>query len=381
VSGGRSERRSQAANESDPQWMQRALRLARRGEGWVEPNPMVGCVLVRNGQVIGEGHHRRFGGPHAEVESLRACTANPRGAVAYVTLEPCCITGKTPPCTEALIEAGLRRVVVGTLDPNPAVDGEGVRRLRAAGITVEVGAMSEEAAELIAPFATRIKRKRPYIVAKWAQSLDGKLATSAGDSQWISGEAARRRVHCLRARVDAVLVGAGTVLADDPLLTARDVPLRRLAARVVLDARLRLPVTCRLVATAREVPTWVFTSKTSAASPKAARLAERGVRVTGFSAPAGKVSLAHCLTELWMRDVTNLLVEGGPTILTTFLEAGVVDEALLFTAPRLIGGTKAPSAWLGRGAARLDVAVTPRRVAVRRVGPDLLHHLWLSEPV
>jgi len=207
--------------------MARAIALAKRGEGRVEPNPMVGCVLVRRGQVISEGYHRRFGGPHAEIAALQACQENPRGATVYVSLEPCCHQGKTPPCTEALIEAEVKRVVVAVSDPNPAVAGRGIRRLRAARLAVQTGVLAEEAGELLAPYSTRMKLGRPYVIAKWAQSLDARLATDTGDSRWISCEHSRRMVHRLRSRVDAVLVGSGTVQADDPQLTARDVSLRR----------------------------------------------------------------------------------------------------------------------------------------------------------
>ncbi|GAF88580.1 unnamed protein product, partial [marine sediment metagenome] len=207
----------------DHRMMARAIALARRGEGHVEPNPMVGCVIVRNRRSIGEGYHRRFGGPHAEIEALLACTRDPQGATVYVSLEPCCHHGKTPPCTDALIAARVARVVVAARDPNPVVRGRGIRRLRTAGIDVETGVLEGEAAEVLAPYATRVRLYRPFVIAKWAQSLDGKLATRTGHSQWISCEASRRRVHRLRARVDAILVGCGTVLADDPLLTARGV--------------------------------------------------------------------------------------------------------------------------------------------------------------
>ncbi len=363
---------------SDLHFMRRALRLARRGEGRVEPNPMVGCVICRDGRMIGEGFHRRFGGPHAEVDALRRCGKSPRHATLYVTLEPCCHVGKTPPCTNALVEAGIARVVVACRDPNPLVDGAGIAALRRAGIDVSVGVRRDEAAELLAPFATVQRLQRPYVIAKWAQSLDGKLATRTGESRWITGEAARRLVHRHRARMDAILVGAGTVCADDPLLTARGVPLRRRALRVVLDGRLSLPLRCQLVGTAREVPTLVFTAADVAESAKAHRLRASGVEVVALRGAGTPRFLAAALRELARRGVTNLLVEGGAQVLAGFLDARLVDEALVFVAPLLIGGTKAPSAWNGLGVAKLAEARAPRLVSVTRLGNDHLYRLRLT---
>ncbi len=362
-------------NAFDHQMMTRAIALARRGEGNVEPNPMVGCVIACDGRIIGEGYHRRFGGPHAEINALRACTSSPRGATVYVSLEPCCHHGKTPPCTDALIEARVARVVAARRDPNPVMSGRGLRQLRATNIKVETGLLADQAAEVIAPYSTRILHDRPFVIAKWAQSLDGKLATRTGDSRWISSEASRRLVHRLRARVDAILVGSGTVLKDDPRLTARGVPLRRQAVRVVLDGRLRISPTCRLVATSHETPTLAVTTTAQAKSRKADRLLEGGVEIIHCRSRAGRLSLADCLETLARRDVTNLLVESGPTILTSFFEADLVDEAYVFTAPMLIGGRDAPSPLGGRGAGRIDTAIRPRSVQIRRVGSDMLHRI------
>ncbi|RME36824.1 MAG: bifunctional diaminohydroxyphosphoribosylaminopyrimidine deaminase/5-amino-6-(5-phosphoribosylamino)uracil reductase RibD, partial [Planctomycetota bacterium] len=314
--------------------MRRAIALARRGLGRVEPNPPVGCVIVRHGRIVAEGWHRRFGGPHAEIDALRRCPAQAaRGATVYVSLEPCAHFGKTPPCADALIAAGAARVVAAMRDPHPHVAGKGFRRLRQAGIRVETGVLRDEAAELLAPYLTRLHLARPYVIAKWAQSLDGKLAAAGGDSKWISNERSRREVHRLRARVDVILVGAETLRRDDPLLTARDVPLRRRAARVVLDGRLRVPLRCRLVDTARDVSTWVFTSAGAARTPKADRLRAKGVNVAAMRSRNGRLDLRAVLTELARREVTNLLVEGGADVLTGFLGERLVDEAWVFTAP------------------------------------------------
>ncbi|MCH2222645.1 MAG: bifunctional diaminohydroxyphosphoribosylaminopyrimidine deaminase/5-amino-6-(5-phosphoribosylamino)uracil reductase RibD, partial [Dechloromonas sp.] len=233
--------------------MSRAFELARQGLGHVEPNPMVGCVIVLRGEIVGEGWHRRFGGPHAEVAAIAAAGKNARQATAFVSLEPCCFTGQTPPCTGALIDAGVAKVVIGCCDPNPKVAGGGVAQLRAAGIEVIVGLLEEEARQLIAPFSKLVTRKRPWVIAKWAMTLDGKLATRAGASQWISGEASRTVVHQLRGRVDAILAGRGTAILDDPLLTARP-PGPRIATRVVLDTQASLSCESRLMQTIDQAP-------------------------------------------------------------------------------------------------------------------------------
>lgn len=364
----------------DESMILRAIKLARKGEGLVESDPMVGSVIVRGNRIIGEGWHRRFGSPHAEVEALRSCKSNPRGATCYVTLEPCNHHGKTPPCTDALIAAGIARVVAAIRDPNPLVDGDGFAKLRKAGIKVDVGVCAELAGEIIAPFATRMLHQRPYVIAKWAQSLDGKLATRTGDSKWISGEASRRRVHQLRARVDAILVGSGTVLRDDPLLTARGVPKRRTALRVVLDRRLRIPEKCRLMATIGDAPVLIFTSTDKAGSARAKRLRRKGVAVESVPPVRGALSLQSILKHLASRDVTNLMVEGGPTILNAFLDQRLVDEAHVFVAPKLIGGKDAPSVWMCDGAARITNGLEPTDINIRKVGNDIHYRLRFTRP-
>lgn len=365
----------------DHAMMRRAIALARRGEGRVEPNPMVGCVIVRGRRVIGEGYHRRFGGPHAEIEALAACDKRPRGATVYITLEPCSHTGKTPPCTEALIRAGVARVVVARRDPHRAVNGRGIRRLRSAGIDVVCGTCRSEASDVLAPFLTRVLHGRPYVIAKWAQSLDGKLCTRTGQSKWISCDASRRRVHRLRARMDAVVVGAGTAAVDDPLLTARDVPVRRAALRVIVAGRLRVTPRSRLARTARQHPTVVMTTARAAKSTAAARLRRCGVEVVGCRSRGDRVSPADMLRRLADRDATNVLVEGGPSLLTSLFEARLVDEAFVFTAPILIGGDDARGPIGGRGAARIDDCITPTWVRTSRSGRDVLVHMRLANAV
>lgn len=341
---------------------------------------MVGCVIARNGRVLGEGYHRRFGGPHAEIAALCSCRDSPRGATVYVSLEPCCHHGKTPPCTEDLIRARVKRVVVAVRDPHPVVAGGGIKRLRAAGIIVRCGVGAEPAAELLAPYLTRLVLGRPYVIAKWAQSLDGALVVERGQSKWISCEASRRRVHRLRARVDAVLVGSGTVLADNPMLTARDVPIRRQAVRVVLDGRLRFSPRCRLAATANSVPTLVFTGASPARTAKAERLRELGVDVIACRARRGRLVLKDCLRELARRDVTNLLVEGGPTLLRSFFHASLVDEAQVFVAPRLIGSQAEASVIDASRVGIMCSTVAPHGIQTRKSGTDIFYRIRFANP-
>jgi len=346
--------------------MQRAIQLATRGMGRVEPNPMVGCVVTRGRRQIAQGYHRRLGGPHAEIVALRNCESPPRGATVYVTLEPCCHQGKTPPCVDALIEAGVSRVVVAVRDPNPRVKGRGLGKLRRAGIGVQVGVEKESAWELLAPFATLQTLHRPYVIAKWAQGLDGGLVTPSGDSPWISCGTSREFVHRLRARVDAIVVGSNTVCADDPQLTARDVPIRRRATRVVLDSRLRLATGSTLVRTAREVPTIAFTSSHTASSRKADRLTRRGVEVVGVREGKRGLFLADVMRNLADRQMTNVLVEGGPKVLASLFNRKIVDEAFVFVAPRFIGPKVSRN-----GDGRIGVGLTPRGVEIARSGVDL----------
>lgn len=361
--------------ELDESMMRRALALAKRGEGRVEPNPMVGCVIVRDGRIIGEGYHPHFGGPHAEIVALKSCARNPRGATVYVSFEPCCHHGKTPPCTDALIQAGVARVVTPLRDPNPAVNGKGLRRLRAAGIMVTTGVLVHEAAEVLAPFLTRMRLDRPYVIAKWAQSLDGQLITPPDESQWISCATSRRTVHRLRARVDAVLVGVGTVLADDPLLTARGVPLRRRALCIVLDGQLRIPVSAKVVASTRTTPTLILTTPQAAQTQKAQYLTRKGVVLVACKSRGGRLVLGDCLSRMADRGVTNLLVEGGPRVLSAMLDARLVDEVWAFVAPRFIGG-KPQRCCLDNVFANTD----PRAATVERSGNDLLYRLRLTDP-
>jgi len=369
---------SEAFSTQEHAWMQRALALAARGRGSVEPNPMVGCVLVRGGRIVGEGYHRRFGGPHAEVDALRSAGRAARGSTAYVTLEPCCHYGKTPPCTEALIAAGVRRVVVAMRDRLPPVGGRGVRILRKAGIEVAVGLCEDEARQLNSPYLKLKATGRPWVILKWAQSIDGKIATRTGDSKWISGEESRRYAHKLRGIVDAVVVGVGTVIADDPALTCRSARARRTATRIVIDPNLRTPLSARLIRTAAKMPTLIATDRRQVGSAKARCLTARGVEILGLPASRTGLNLDRLLKELGRRQMTNVLVEGGGRTLGSFMDSGLADEAVVFVSRRLIGGRQAPSALSGLGPARIAGVLQPVWAKAGRCGEDDVYHLRLA---
>ena len=296
-------------DEVDQRFMERALALAERGRGFVEPNPMVGCVIVRGESIVGEGWHQRFGGPHAEIEALARAGQAAAGATMYVTLEPCCHFGKTPPCTRAIIEAKIARVVIAQQDPFPEVHGGGVRELEAAGISLQQGVLAQAARHLNAAYLKLVTAHRPWVLAKWAMSLDGKIATASGDSRWISNPLSRQKVHGLRGRVDAILVGRGTVEADDPLLLARP-PGARTATRIVLDSRAAIAPESQLVRTARQAPVWVVASP-DAPEGRRQRLAEAGCSVMISPGATPEERLAWLLDELGRQRMTNVLVEGG----------------------------------------------------------------------
>ncbi|MFM8378258.1 MAG: bifunctional diaminohydroxyphosphoribosylaminopyrimidine deaminase/5-amino-6-(5-phosphoribosylamino)uracil reductase RibD [Planctomycetia bacterium] len=350
--------------------MRQALDLARRGAGLVEPNPMVGAVVVAaDGRTVGTGFHDRFGGPHAEVAALAAAGTAARGATLFVTLEPCCHHGKTPPCTDAILAAGVARVVVAAGDPFPDVSGRGLAALRAAGITVDVGLCEPEAKRLIAPFTKLVTRHTPWVIAKWAMSLDGRMTPPAGGDRWISSEESRALVHDLRGRCDAILVGIGTALADDPLLTVRP-PGPRTPLRVVLDSAARLPLTSRLVRTARETPLLVAVGP-QAPADRTAALAEAGCEVWRSDASDRDARLAALLAELGRRRLTNLLVEGGPEVLSSFHALGAIDEVWAFIAPKLLGdGTSTADPGPASAAADLVRSITIE--AESHPGGDLL---------
>lgn len=359
--------------------MRHALELASRGIGRVEPNPPVGAVIVDDAlRPLGEGWHQQFGGPHAEVHALAAAGGQAHGATLVVTLEPCAHHGKTPPCVDAVLSAGLRRVVIGTRDPVLHADVHGIERLRDAGVEVEVGLLEPECRRLIGPFSTLMTRGRPYVHAKWAMTLDGRLATRTGRSQWISNEQSRGIVHELRGRMDAILVGVGTVLADDPQLTARP-PGPRTAVRIVLDSRGRTPLDCRLTRETARYPTLIAVTEGAPASWQSA-MRERGVElfVSPPSADAARVDLPALLSELGRRRMTNLLVEGGSEVLGAFFDADLVEEVHVFIAPKVVGGRGALATVGGRGQERIpDPLHDPE---YRLLDGDVYVHGWRRPP-
>jgi diaminohydroxyphosphoribosylaminopyrimidine deaminase/5-amino-6-(5-phosphoribosylamino)uracil reductase len=365
-------------NRLDREMMARALRLARRGLYTTRPNPRVGCVLVRDGDIVGEGWHERAGGPHAEAVALQQAGARARGATAYVTLEPCCHHGRTPPCTDALLSVGVRRVVAAMTDPNPQVAGAGLRQLHAAGVEVESGLMSAEAEALNAGFILRHRAGRPYVRAKLAMTLDGRTAAADGRSQWITGSAARRDVQHLRARSCAILTGIGTVLADDPSLTLRPDELelaelarhvdRRIIApplRVVVDSRFRIPVDARLLA----APGRVLIATADDRSARTALAGKDNVEHGCFPGAGGRVDLAGLLAGLAQRQVNEVLLEAGAVLSGAMLQAGLIDEMVIYVAPKLLGD-QGRALFDLRQVLDLDRAVPLVIEDVRAVGED-----------
>jgi diaminohydroxyphosphoribosylaminopyrimidine deaminase/5-amino-6-(5-phosphoribosylamino)uracil reductase len=351
--------------------MRRALELAERAAGLTSPNPMVGAVIARDGVIVAEGFHAAVGRPHAEIEALTAAGERARGATLYLTLEPCVHEGRTPPCAPAVIAAGLARVVVAAPDPNPLVNGRGIGALRASGIAVDVGLLGAEAEALNRAFATWVRERRPHVTLKTAMTLDGKIADAHGGSRWITGEAARAETHRLRSRSDAIIVGIGTALADDPELTVRlGRPWPREPFRVVVDSEARLPAGARLVhAGAPSRAVIAVGARADAARVRALEAA--GVRVARCPDRAGRVDLGALLRWLGEREVTAALLEGGGEINAAFLEAGLVDRVVAHVAPVLVGGRTAITPVEGAGRALKD-ALRLAGVTVRRVGDDVV---------
>ena len=359
--------------EIDESKMLRAIELASRGAGWTNPNPLVGAVIVRDGRIIGEGFHERYGEAHAERNALADCARrgeSPQGATLYVTLEPCCHQGKQPPCADAVIEAGIARVIVGSRDPNPLVAGRGNERLRNAGIEVIEDVLRERCDELNPIFFHFIQTTRPYVVAKWAMTLDGKIATRTGDSQWVSNDASRADVHELRHRLAAIMVGSGTALADDPSLTARRSEPSNQPIRIVVDGRLRIPTDCQLARTTHEAPTIVATA-CALEDPKADALRELGVDIVSLPAPSGKVDLNTLMDELGQQGIDSVLVEGGGGLHEAMFKAGLVNEAVVYLAPKVVGGADAKTPVEGSGVEQMSDAIELGHPTVERIGNDL----------
>ena len=357
---------------ADARHMREALALAVEGTGWVSPNPLVGCVIVKAGKVVGRGYHRRFGGPHAEVHALREAGSQARGAALYVTLEPCCHSGKTPPCADAILKAQVERVIVAMRDPNPRVDGGGLSRLENAGIRVTAGVCEAEAQRLNEAFARHITTGRPFVVSKSAITLDGKIATRSGASRWITGEAARAVGHQLRHASDAIMVGIGTAAQDDPQLTTRlpDRPGSN-PLRVVVDSALRLSPGARVADVAEDRRTLVATTE-RVDSARAQALQERGVDVISLPAERdGRVDLDSLCNALGERGIASLLVEGGATLTAALLERRLVDKMVFFVAPKIIGGDGI-SVFGPCGVHSMEQALSLRHLTSRTVGDDIM---------
>ena len=354
---------------TDQEYMARALALAETAKGWTAPNPMVGAVIVKDGRIIGEGCHERCGQPHAERNALARCTEDPAGATMYVTLEPCCHHGRQPPCVEAIIQAKIARVVVGSGDPNPLVAGKGLQILRDHGIAVTEHVLQAECEALNAVFFHYIRTKRPYVVVKYAMTLDGKIAAYTGQSQWITGEAARHHVQTQRHRFTAIMAGVGTVLADDPRLTCR-LPESKNPIRIICDTHLRTPLSAKVVTTAREVPTIIATCcrEKSRWVPYVAA----GCEIMALPEKDGHVDLTVLMEHLGAREIDSILVEGGGTLHWSVLEAGLANRVQAYIAPKLLGGESAKTPIEGRGFPHPDKAVVLKAPTVTRLGDDFL---------
>ncbi len=351
--------------KTDEHFMRRALELAERGRGRTSPNPMVGCVIVRNGEVIGEGFHEKAGEPHAEVNAIASAGGEIKGATLYVTLEPCCHQGRTPPCTDFIIKHAPGRVVIATPDPNPRVAGRGIFLLRQAGIDVVVGVLEEEAQRLNEVFIKYITTKMPFVIAKCAMTLDGKIATHTGDSRWVTCEESRRMVHRLRNEVDAILVGSRTVMLDDPSLTTRlDSGKIKDPVRIIVDADAYLDTNRKVFHVDSDAPTWVVVPEGTDFSG--------GDEVIHIPRGAEGVDMRHLMLALGNREIASVLIEGGGTTLASAFEAEIVDKVMFFVAPKIVGGRDAITAVEGVGIARMADAIMLERVSVRPTGEDFL---------
>lgn len=353
----------------EEKWMRMAISLARRGEGRVSPNPLVGAVIVKDRKLVGKGYHRYFGGAHAEIEALSKARGKTKGATLFVNLEPCSHLGKTPPCTQAIIKAKIKKVVAATIDPNPLNCGRGIKILKEAGIEVEVGMCEEEAKKLNQSFFKYITKMIPYVTVKAAASLDGKIATFRGESKWITGERARRLSRKLRDKVDAILVGINTVVRDDPEL----LPLssKKRFFRVVLDSRLKIPLEAKVLENQISHPTLIFTTS-KASREKIKLLKEKEVGVEVLKDKKGKVDLKEVLKELGKREIASVLVEGGGEVIGSFVQEKLVDKIILFLSPRLIGGREAPTWVEGEGFGHLSETLRINISQIRKVEKDIL---------
>jgi len=351
--------------------MRLALRLAKKGAGWVNPNPMVGAVIVKNGEVIGRGYHEFFGGPHAEVNAINACTHSPHGATMYVTLEPCIHTGKTPPCVKLIVEKGIRRVVIAMKDPNPKVNGKGIEYLKENKVKIETGILEEEALLLNETFIKFIRTKKPFCLYKGAMTLDGKIASVTGDSRWISGEASRKMVHRLRHEFSAIMVGIGTILKDNPKLDARrSRKISKDPLKVVVDSTARISLDAQVLTNNPQLIIVAVTGK--AKSAKIAEIRRMGAQVVLCPEKEDQVDLKYLMLALGSMDIDSVMLEGGGTLAFSAIRDGVVDKVLFFVAPEFIGGKKAPTILEGDGIRRVSEAIRLNEIRVKILKEDIV---------
>lgn len=362
----------------DDDYMRAALLLAEKGCGWVSPNPMVGAVIVKEGRIIGQGFHARYGEPHAERNALASCTESPKGATMYVTLEPCCHYGKQPPCVDAILQAQIARVVVGSADPNPLVCGKGIRILREHGISVTENVLKRECDRLNEVFFHYIQTNRPFVVMKYAMTLDGKIATHTGASQWITKEAARNHVHQQRHRYSAIMAGVGTVLKDDPLLTCR-INGGKNPTRIICDSTLRTPLSAQVVATASHIPTILATC--CADLDRHRTYEKAGCRILVTEEKDGHVDLQALMRRLGQEKIDSVLLEGGGTLNWSALRSGIVQKVQAYIAPKLFGGQEAKTPVEGHGVSSPADAVILKNSTMIRLGEDFLIEGEVNENV
>lgn len=363
---------------TDAEYMRRAISLAEKGRGWTNPNPLVGCVIVKNGEIVAQGYHEKIGGWHAERNAILNSQADLTDATVYVTLEPCCHHGRTPPCSDLLIERGIKKVFIGSRDPNPLVSGKGAKQLRAAGVEVIEDFLREECDQLNPIFFHYIQTKRPYVLLKYAMTADGKIATSTGESKWITGELARAKVQETRHQYRAIMVGVETVLADNPMLNSR-MPNARQPVRIVCDSHLRTPLDCQLVQTAKDYPTIIATI--SEDLQKIAKFEPLGVEVLLCKAKNRRVDLSDLLQKLGEKQIDSLLIEGGASLNFSALESGVVNRVHCYIAPKLVGGKAAKTPIGGEGISDLSQSVKLKMNSIEMIGEDVLIDYEVIQPL
>ena len=357
-------------SDADVKYMSLALELAEKGRGKVEPNPMVGAVVVKNGLVAGKGCHQAFGGPHAEVFALSEGKEDCAGATLYVSMEPCAHYGKTAPCVDAIIKAGIKEVVIAIIDPNPITSGKGMRKLREAGIGVKLGVMESQAAKLNAPFLKLMQKGLPYVIVKWAMSLDGKIATHTGDSRWISSEESREYVHKIRGQVDGIMVGINTVQRDDPQLTCR-IKGGRNPRRIIVDSNAVLPLNSRLINTIQESELFVAVGNI-APQGRIEKLRQLGCKIIPTRNVNGLVDMRTLFQQLGKMNLTNVLVEGGRRVITSIIEEHLADKIMVFIAPIIIGGEGALSPVMGKGITHISESVKLTDITMKRFANDVV---------